>query len=226
MTPYKSIVTVFRRNPEDKFKTVIPGEYALPEFEYLKDNHWIFTEKIHGTNIRIQFDANTGTIWVKGRSEASEIPDFLYTMLQDKFQPQIDTFKEYFAPYLAPHNPYCCLYGEACGAKIQKGGGLYNPDGQSFVLLDCKLGERCWVPRHGLNEISDAFGLQITPIIGEGTLPEMVGKVTSLLKSTWGDFEAEGIVAYPAVALRSRASKIRGRIRTKIKGSDFHFFTC
>lgn len=37
-------------------------------------------------------------------------------------------------------------------------------------------------------------------------------------KSTWGDFQAEGIVARPSVELKNRAGE---RIITKIKCKDF-----
>jgi len=39
------------------------------------------------------------------------------------------------------------------------------------------------------------------------------------LVSKWGDFEAEGIVARPAVELKTRAGE---RIITKLKTRDFH----
>ena len=52
MKEYHKIQTIFKRDPENKFKTLIYGEFSLPEFEYLKNNTWIFTEKVDGTNIR------------------------------------------------------------------------------------------------------------------------------------------------------------------------------
>ncbi len=44
MNEYHKIQTVFKRNPENKFKTLLIGDYSMPEFEYLKDNIWSFTE--------------------------------------------------------------------------------------------------------------------------------------------------------------------------------------
>ena len=48
MKEYHKIKTVFKRDPVTKFKTLLEGEFASPEFEYLKNNEWIFTEKVDG----------------------------------------------------------------------------------------------------------------------------------------------------------------------------------
>jgi len=50
MKEYHKIETLLDR--DEKFK-VIQGKWRLPEFEYLQDNQWMFTEKVDGTNIRI-----------------------------------------------------------------------------------------------------------------------------------------------------------------------------
>jgi len=55
------------------------------------------------------------------------------------------------------------------------------------------------------------------PIIGMGTLHEMVELAKTGFKSRWGDFMAEGVVAKPAVELKSRNGE---RIITKIKYKD------
>ncbi|MBU1082564.1 MAG: hypothetical protein KKB59_18905, partial [Spirochaetes bacterium] len=49
MQKYHKIQTVFKRDPETKFKTLLIGDFALPEFEYLKNNLWVYTEKVDGT---------------------------------------------------------------------------------------------------------------------------------------------------------------------------------
>ena len=59
MTPYGKIQTVFKRDPETKFRTLLDGQFSLPEFEYLRSNTWTWTEKVDGTNIRIQWNGNT-----------------------------------------------------------------------------------------------------------------------------------------------------------------------
>ena len=56
MNVYHKIQTVFKRDPETKYKTLLMGEYSLIEFEYLRYNDWVWTEKINGTNIRVIYD--------------------------------------------------------------------------------------------------------------------------------------------------------------------------
>lgn len=55
MTEYHKIQTLFKRDMESKHKTLLEGQWTLPEFEYLAGNVWTFTEKVDGTNIRVIF---------------------------------------------------------------------------------------------------------------------------------------------------------------------------
>ena len=70
---YHKIQTVYKRDPVTKYKTLLEGEYSLPEFEYLADNEWVWTEKVDGTNIRVMWDG-----WKKlsfgGRTDNAQIP--------------------------------------------------------------------------------------------------------------------------------------------------------
>ena len=50
MKEYHKIQTVFKRDPETNHRTLLEGQYSMPEFEYLANNQWVFTEKIDGTN--------------------------------------------------------------------------------------------------------------------------------------------------------------------------------
>lgn len=107
-------------------------------------------------------------------------------------------------------------YGEGYGAKIQKGGGNYRQD-QDFVLFDVKIGD-WWLERSSVEEIASALKLDIVPIIGTGTLYDMVKITRNGFNSIWGNFKAEGIVARPEVELKSRNGN---RIITKVKHKDF-----
>jgi len=57
------------------------------------------------------------------------------------------------------------------------------------------------------------------PIVGKGTLQDGIDLVKKGFNSVWGDFLAEGIVARPAVELRTRRGD---RVITKIKACDFN----
>lgn len=207
MKEYHKIQTVFLRDPATNYKTLLEGQYALPEFAYLADNEWVFTEKVDGTNIRVMFDGEKITFG--GKTDDANIPAFLVTRLQDIFMPQIDAFKEQFPDGV-------CLYGEGYGPKIQKGGGLYRQD-QSFVLFDVRVGE-WWLERANVEVIAGKFSLDVVPVIGTGTLRDMVSTVYYGFLSTWGNFTAEGIVARPRIELKARNG---ARIITKIKHKDF-----
>lgn len=185
-------------------------EYSLPEFEFLKDNTWIFTEKVDGTNIRVMWDGKGITFG--GKTDNAQIPQFLVKRLQEVFL--TDLAKQKFSDKFGEEGGVC-LYGEGYGAKIQKGGN-YRPD-QDFVLFDVKIGE-WWLQRIDVEDVGDYFDIDIVPIIGGGTLNEMAIMARQGFDSVWGGFKAEGIVARPKLELRARNGH---RIITKIKSKDF-----
>jgi len=208
MNQYHKIQTVFLRNPDDNYKTLLEGQFALPEFEYLQDNDWIFTEKVDGTNIRVIFDGSD--IEFRGKTDNAQIPEFLLKRLEDTFLPKKELFSESFPDGV-------CFYGEGYGARIQKGGGNYISDGCDFVLFDIKIGE-WWLQRTTLVDIADEFCVPYVPVVGIGTLWDMVNRVRNGFNSVWGDFPAEGLVAKPVVELQARNRK---RIVEKLKHKDF-----
>jgi hypothetical protein len=208
MSEYHKIQTVFMRDPATKHKTLLHGQYSLPEFEYLANNPWVFTEKVDGTNIRIIIQG--GDITFGGKTDAAQIPANLVTRLNERFL----TTKGKMALHSAfPDGGI--LYGEGYGAKIQSGGN-YRPD-QDFVLFDVRVGD-WWLQRADVEDVANRLELDVVPIIGEGTLSEMVAQVWTGFRSAWGAFMAEGIVARPKTELKTRAGE---RIITKIKHKDF-----
>ena len=208
MIEYHKIQTVYLRDPETKFKTLLIGEYAEPEFRYLANNEWVFTEKVDGTNIRVMV-AQDGNITFGGKTDNASIPAVLLERLAERFLRQHDLLHEMF-----PDGG--CLYGEGYGARIQKGGGNYRPD-QDFVLFDVKVGD-WWLQRPAVEDVSIKLGVDIVPVVGRGTLADMVTQAQGGYTSRWGDFAAEGIVARPATELKTRSGH---RIITKIKYRDF-----
>lgn len=207
MNEYHKIQTVFKRDPATRFKTLIEGDYSIPAFDYLKTNAWVFTEKVDGTNIRVMF--NGVGLKFGGKTDDAQIPATLVDRLRAIFDPQADKMREMFADGV-------CLYGEGYGPKIQKGGGNYG-NAQDFVLFDVKIGQ-WWLERSNIEDIGAKLGLRIAPIIGEGTLLEMVSIARAGITSTWGNFPAEGMVARPKTELSTRNGE---RIITKIKTRDF-----
>lgn len=207
MKPYHKIQTVFKRDPATNYKTLLMGEYTRPEFEYLKDNKWEFSEKVDGTNIRIM-SYSDGVVEFGGKTDNAQIPAKLVGRLNELF-PSDGGLVEQFPDGV-------CLYGEGYGAKIQKGGGNYSAI-QDFVLFDIKVGP-WWLERQTIEEIAAVLEIAVVPIIQRGTLMDMVDIVKGGFASTWGNFQAEGIVARPVISLFQRNGE---RIITKLKVKDF-----
>lgn len=212
MTEYHKIHTIFKRDMSSKKKSLLVGQWAMPEFEYLANNEWVFTEKVDGTNIRIML--KDGKISFGGRTDEAQLPMQLVQVLNSKFLPLEAELRDRFTK--DGRTADVCFYGEGYGAKIQKIGGNYRSD-QNFVLFDIRIGD-WWLERGAVENIALDFGIDVVPIIGTGNLHDAIALVQNNLKSTWGDFEAEGIVARPKVELRARSGP---RIITKIKGRDF-----
>lgn len=206
MKEYHKIITVYARDPETKFRTVIDEKYATTELKYLKDLEWIFTEKVDGTNIRVTWEHDN--VFFGGKTERAQIPTFLYRRLQEIFP--VKKFENY-------SDTSMCLYGEGYGAKIQKGGGSYKADGVDFVLFDVNIGG-VWLERHNVRDIANQLGIDIVPTVGSGNLAAAVDFVKAGLLSQWGNFMAEGLVMRPATELQTRLGE---RVITKIKRKDF-----
>lgn len=211
MSEYHKIQTIFKRDMANKGKMLLEGQWTFPEFEYLADNIWVFTEKVDGTNTRVIY--RNGSIEFGGRSEGSQIPAKLVTRLNEVFLPLQSRFAEIFG------DAEVILYGEGHGAGIQKGGENYR-ENQDFVLFDVRVGP-WWLSRDNVEDVARKLEIGVVPVIGEGTLHDAVRLAKAGIKSVWGDFEAEGIVARPKVELCTRNGQ---RIITKIKCRDFAEF--
>ena len=206
MKEYHKIVTVWERDPDTKFKTLLEGVWAEPEFEYLKDNEWVWTEKVDGTNIRIIWDGDK--VRYGGKTDNAQIPAFLIDRLQTVF---------YSGAMARIFDGPACLYGEGFGAKIQKGGGNYIADGVDFCLFDVLVGDT-WLKRKDVEDIANKLEIKVAPIIGRGSLLAAINIVRAGIISEWGNFKAEGLVMRPMVELKNRMGH---RIITKIKHKDF-----
>ena len=211
MFEYHKIQSIYKR--DEKTHKFLDGMWSLKEFEYLKDNKWVFTEKVDGTNIRVDWDKDTKEIKFGGKTDNSQMP----TLLLDKL---LAIFKKETFLSLYPDTSMC-LYGEGHGNKIQKAGRNYKTDGVDFVLFDIKIDE-AWLERADVEDIANKLGIALVPIIGIGTIEEAIGLVRCGFNSKWStqgnDFMAEGLVLRPLVELKSRTGY---RIITKLKTRDF-----
>lgn len=208
MQKYPKIQSVFKR--DEKSHKFIEGDFSCPEFEYLQGNHWEWTEKVDGTNIRVRWDADKlKPLRFGGRTDNASIPIFLLERLEELFH--LEKFE-----HLYPETPML-LCGEGYGAKIQKGGGKYKADGVDFVLFDVLI-DGWWLRREDVEDVATMLGIEAVPIIGTTSIASAISTIKHGLLSQWGDFQAEGLVLKPRVELQTRAGH---RIITKMKHKDF-----
>lgn len=218
---YPKIQTLFLR---DNKNIIIPDRYTLPEFEALNDVKWEATEKVDGTNIRIELvpvldsfgDLSDTYMYFKGRTDKAQIPNHLLLKLQQLF-PKEKLLKEF--PVVTSEGTHVTIFGEGYGSKIQNGGN-YIKDDVSFILFDVKIG-KWWLTRESCEQVAKALGIDIVPLIGHVTIPEAIDYVRKGFKSIIAqnkDYDAEGLVLKAPHGLLRRNGE---RLITKIKTVDF-----
>lgn len=218
MAKYQKIQTLFLRDDKN---IIIPDQFTYPEFEYLKDNKWECTEKIDGTNIRIELDFNVHDDGVrevnvnfKGRTDEATIPAHLYRRLEELFNNV-----NWLEIFDITSTTSITLYGEGYGTKIQKGGN-YISSGVDFILFDVKI-DKWWLQRDAVEDIANKLNIKIVPLIGYMTIPEAIEYVKKGFKSTIAenkDYDAEGLVLKTTTGLLRRNGE---RLIIKIKTVDF-----
>jgi hypothetical protein len=210
MKEYHKIETLFERDMEGT-KKLIEGKYRNECVEYLKDNDWIFTEKIDGTNVRVHWDGHN--VIFGGRTDNAQMPSPLIQTLNKLF---LGITNEQLFEQKFGANPVT-FYGEGYGGKIQSGGAYIKE--QSFILFDVAVGET-FLKREDVEEIAKAFSINVVPIVLVGTIKQAVDYVKTKPNSTIAEEtkESEGLVGTP----KARLTDFRGnRIIVKIKVCDF-----
>lgn len=217
MKEYHKINAPFKRNNDGDKKLVI-GDWALPEFEYLANNTWEFTEKVDGTNIRVELVRGDGFLDFSygGRTDNANIPPALLKSLRAQFD-EDDEFTALALEMMSERGiNSLTLYGEGYGPKIN-GGGKYR-ETPGFVLFDVWV-DGWWLLRDNVNDIGKRLDVDTVPVVGYGSLYRAIDAVRAPgFKSVWGEFTPEGIVARPLIPLFDRKGQ---RIITKIKVRDF-----
>ena len=212
MKQYHKIQGLFKRDP--KTNMFIEGEWSLPEFGYLAELDWVWTEKVGGTNMRVMFDGET--LKFGGKTDKADLRADLIENMNKMFS--VDRMAAVFpdvTPNVVEENGIC-LYGEGYGPGIQKIGKQYRDD-KSFVLFDIRIGN-WWLKREDVSDIAVQLGIDHVPLFGVTPIAPMIDMVRTGLLSSWGDFISEGVVGTPLVPLAARNGQ---RIITKIKTVDF-----
>lgn len=208
MREYPKIETLYERGADfsvtDVLRSPVIGTISK----------WLVTEKVDGTNIRVDLrrgDDGIDRVTFGGRTEAAQLHADLVRYLQATF-----TVEKMVALRLDADPTTITLFGEGYGAGIQKGGGLYRQD-KGVILFDVLVGDRWWLDYADVAEIAGKLGVPVVPKLGEWTLDEIRANVPGL-RSVLGEREAEGVVCRP---LETLYDKHGHRLTIKLKASDF-----
>lgn len=207
MIKYHKIETPFKRDPATK--QIDLKSFRNPDFEYLRDLNWTFTEKVDGMNIRVFWDGHK--LSFGGGTDNAQIPGQLLNVLWRYFlgEHNAQLFEQTFG------DTEVMLFGEGYGGEIQ--GGIYGCK-EDFILFDVLIND-VFLSRHDVREIAAKLGIMSVPIIlGCNPLKTAIALVKSKPKSLLGDCEMEGLIGTPITGLRDRMGN---RIIVKIKACDF-----
>jgi len=207
--PYHKIQSIYKRDPETKYKTFLEDQYTRPEFETLAHADWNIVEKIDGTNIRVMWDGEKVTF--NGRTDNAQLHPGLLEHLTEKYTAEI-------FDGLQP----LTIYGEGYGGKIQSPLGMqYRPNGTySFIAFDIFMRETgSWWLRSRVEQFCEGQDIPVAPLIGVGTLDEAERFVKLNPDSIISPhMRMEGVVCTPTTQLFDRKGD---RIITKIKCRDY-----
>lgn len=215
MKEYPKTETLYDR---DKKTFKVNGQLRMQEFALVKT--WYVTEKIHGTNIRVQWDGQIVQFAARDSEKLEHIPGDLLKYLQETFTPE--KLAEAF-PSADAFDNTVTLYGEGCGPGIQKGGADYSKT-KTFVLFDVLVG-KYWLEPVNIADVAGKLGIRMVPLLGEAMeLQEIhnmcqAGFYSPLAMSNGVENRiAEGVIAITVPGLMTRYGT---RLKFKLKNEDF-----
>ena len=244
---YQKINTIFMRDAKN---VIMPyAQFTEPEFEYLRGLKWRASEKIDGTNMRIE--VTKVPVWdggieggmingvefkvrIAGKTDNAQIPKNLLKHMQEKypnekvlaalglkeFIPIEEWENEHnWLTYEQIPNIYT-IYGEGYGEGIQSG-GWYIKGGNEFIVFDVKVND-IYLKTDARDEIATKLGAPIVPFIGYFTLDEAIAFVRKGFRSR----VAQNPDAKMAEGLVLRTdlglrNRMGNRLIVKIKYEDF-----
>jgi len=222
--PYGKIETLYERNMERREDGLKPGA-LLPELKlknplYGAIKEWVFTEKIDGTCMRVEWNPAHTNLWpesliIGGKSDKAQVHGALMTRMQSLFP--VDKVREVF-----PDKPVT-FYGEGYGAGIQKIGTLYRQD-KSFIGFDIFMHDAdnpmggWWLSDENMRNVYTRLGIDVVPLIAKAPLEWATQYVAGGFRSAIGTAVAEGLVGRTVDTLFDCRGQ---RLICKLKTVDF-----
>lgn len=177
--------------------------YRSDLLQYLSDSPWLWTRKIDGANLRVQWDGEQA-LW-NGKSNNFQCSAALTEYMNNTFLEEI--FEEKFG-----REKTVTLFGEHMGPKVQ--GNELGLDKDEFILYDVNV-DGTWLSISDVRQIAEYFGLRTVYELGTGidTLSNLIKRMSDGSFRDW-----EGIVARPLVEMRDQDNH---RVIVKIKNRDY-----
>lgn len=193
-----------------KRKLMIPTkdeDYRSPLLAYLSNLEWVYTRKIDGANLRVQWDGEQA-LW-NGKSNNFVCGAELTEYMNNTFLEEI--FEEKFG-----RDKVVTLFGEHMGPKVQ--GNELGLDKDEFILYDVNV-NGTWLDAFNVIEVARYFGVRnIHAFMSHGMLADTLSNLINRVAS--GEFKDwEGIVARPTVEMRAQNGQ---RVIVKIKNKDYY----
>lgn len=219
---YPKIHSPYYRDDKGKF---IFNQFSCPEFEYLWDSLWVWTEKVDGTSCRVGLTIHgpglgQTDVAILGRTSKSQMPTSLVTAISNRFHdPEMEMrVQSIFIHDMVIYPYHITLYGEGYGKGIQKVGANYRANSVDFVLFDILIG-RWWLNRETVNELGAKLHIPTVPLVAT-TTPQSMESIVQWgdNQSAWPGAQREGVVGTPICGLLDRSGR---RIIMKIKGCDY-----
>ena len=211
---YDKINSLFKR---DEYGLIIPSNYSENEFAFLATLNWECTEKIDGTNTRIELSRDSlgdkFKIEFGGRTNKAVMQSNVIELMNSRFK-NIDYESIFTKAYSVT------IFGEAYGDKIQSVGSRYIKNGNNFIIFDIRVGNY-WLLRKDIKDIAEKMNADVVPLIGYYDLRDAITIVAEGFKSRISEdntLNAEGLVLKNPLGLIDRNGN---RIITKLKTSDF-----
>ncbi len=203
MKEYHKIETLYKFDNESK---LFKREFYNPIVDYLKDNKWLASEKVDGTNVRVYWDGHK--VSFAGRTDKAELPKELKAVLNETFKDIEVWFEQKFG------EKEVFLFMEGYGGKIQAG-AYKGPE--RLIGFDISV-DGIYLDRYVAKSIFEELNIDFVPMWEINNLQEGLDYVKNNRSSIIEpESQIEGLVCVPTIRLYDHTGK---RIIVKIKYRD------